>query len=250
MKTITHISLATTAIILIFSASLARAQTESGLGAEARLMASTSIKILQTGRETAQTIRATTTAGTSTIRQALKENRQTTVQALQTNQATFRASIEARQAELKTKIKSIIAEKKTKLEDAARERAMKHLKSIFNNLTARISRLQNADQKLATRINEATTAGANMSTTTSLYTIAQTSLEKARTDVEAARAAVSEEISLETSKEVLRTLVKTAEDSIKIAAEAYKKTLMALESAFPSVKVKTNSSVTASTTAQ
>ena len=97
------------------------------------------------------------------------------------------------------------------------------LDKIFNKMNTQIGTLSQVDTKINTNINSLNKEGVNVASAKAQYIIARAALDKATADVLAARTIASEQLSVGTSKEAIRSLVKTAEDSIKNAGSEYMK---------------------------
>lgn len=162
------------------------------------------------------------------FREAIKENNEKRVEALKENREKMKTDIEARKKELESQRKAKKDEKKLKLDQKAKERVQKTIENIFTRLNERLNKLSSVDAKIATKLSALSAAGKDTSSTTPLYTKAQTALLKAKTDVGAAKAASLDQIATTTSKEAFRSFVKTAEDSIKAAGKAYQDVLRAI----------------------
>jgi hypothetical protein len=160
-------------------------------------------------------------------------NRPQKIEALKVNIEARKKAVEVRRVELKAQIdrqKAVRKEENLKRLDAkAKERVAEKIRGIYRGLEERIARLTKVDAELAARITKISGTGVNVSTVTPLMTAAQTAFAKAKTDVEATKTALIAETATATSKESIRALVKTAEDSIKAAGEAYKKVMDALK---------------------
>jgi len=112
---------------------------------------------------------------------------------------------------------------KTKLAVKAQKNVNTLLEKIYNNLNSGIQKLKTVDSKIFAKINTAEKAGLNVTRIKDQYTIAKTALDKANADILSTKMSATEQINQETSKETLRALVKTAEDSIKAAGVEYQK---------------------------
>lgn len=190
-------------------------------------------KIRQEGRDNRAAIQQNATGTRPDLRVLLKDNRQNVVEALKDNAEDRKKAVEARRLELKSQIDKIKAANKDarmkKLDEKAKERVGNKIGSIYKGLEERVARLTKIDAELSARIATAANAGNDTSAAAALLTTAQAALTKAKTDVEATKVALAAEANASTSKEAIRTLVKTAEDSIKAAGEAYKKVVEAVK---------------------
>ena len=163
--------------------------------------------------------------------------------------AEIKASIEKRTAELKTNIdtkkaeitKQIAAKKdeiKKKLDTKAQEAVKTNLDKIYTNLSSKITKLSEIDAKILVRINADKTKGLDTTKAEAQYKIAKAALDKAITDVAATKTVSIDQTSIKTSKDTLRALVKTPQDSIKNAGEEYRKIIPFLSP--EPIKVETN----------
>jgi hypothetical protein len=155
----------------------------------------------------------------------------------------MKLEIEARKKDMLSKLTSSKDEKKLKLEAKAQERVKNSLMNIFKNLNNQINRLSKVDVKIGEKIKALKETGADTSAQEAQYAKAQTALAKAKIDVEAANSASIDQTSTTTSKEAIRSLVKVAEDSIKLAGKEYMKIIPML----PEAKVKTEVDANSST---
>lgn len=158
-------------------------------------------------------------------------------------EAKMKLEIEARKKDMLSKLTSSKDEKKLKLEAKAQERVKNSLMNIFKNLNNQINRLSKVDVKIGEKIKALKETGADTSAQEAQYAKAQTALAKAKIDVEAANSASIDQTSTTTSKEAIRSLVKVAEDSIKLAGKEYMKIIPML----PEAKVKTEVDANSST---
>ncbi len=163
----------------------------------------------------------------------LHDNRQQMIHSFASSTAEMKTAIEKRRQELTDKFKAKKEERKIRLDAKAKEIVTERLTEIFKRLNNKIDIIQSVDAKLAARMNEAQGKGVNIASTTALYVIAQGSLAQAKTDTAAAQIAASAATNASSSKEVLIGLVKTAEDSVKDSAKAYKKVAISLHAVFP-----------------
>ena len=167
----------------------------------------------------------------------LKANVEQRVAALKTN-------IEARKAELEKKIIAKKDEIKKKLESKAQERIKKLLDNIYGKLNNKIEKLSEIDAKILAKINTAEVNGVNIAAAKAQYTVAKAALDKAIVDLSATKTASIDQTAIQTSKDTLRSLVKTAEDSIKAAGAEYRKIIPLITPATDTkVETETSSSV-------
>ncbi len=209
----------------------------------------TEIKDLRTGINKEN--RASTSAAIRDIRQDRKEdlkaNHASTTEALRANRASTTEAVKAKREGLLKDIKARKNDKKQKLANDARQRIEKVIGEIYAKLNTQIARLTRVDATLGAKIATLRTSGTDVTATEALYVTAQTAFAKAKVDVMATASVAHEQAATSTSKEILKGLAKTAETSIKTAAEAYKKVA---ESIRPFIKpeAEVNASSTASST--
>jgi hypothetical protein len=159
-------------------------------------------------------------------REEMLKNQQNRVQALRQNNEELKKLLDARKEELVKKFAPKKGEKQVKLKDDKKEKVRIAIENIFKHLTAQLNNLVAFDKRVADKINARKAAGADMTTATAQYAVAQKALEKAKTDVVAAQAfSLDQTVASSTSKTALHGLVKTAEDSIKAAGAEYRKIL-------------------------
>lgn len=142
---------------------------------------------------------------------------------LMSETAIFKDKLEVRKAELEKKMSERKSEIKKKLEIKSQQKVKTLLDNIYNKLNNKINKLNQIDAKILAKIillekNEVDVTGIK-----SQYNISKSALEKARADLLASREVSASQITAETTRGSLRTLVKEAEDSIKSAANEYKK---------------------------
>lgn len=147
----------------------------------------------------------------------------------------IKADAAARKAEIKAKMDLRKGEIKIKLEAKAKERVKALLENIFKKLNGQIEKLSNIDKKIGEKISSLSSSGVDVTAMQAQYVIAQTALAKAKVDVAATSSLSIDQTDASTSKETLRSLVKTAEESIRAAGKEYKKVIPMLERS----KVKT-----------
>lgn len=192
-------------------------------------------------------IRASTT-------EALRSIRASTTSALKINREELLKDIEAKrealkkQFEVKFEIKNgkkieKKTEKKERLEKKAEEKVKKTLENIYTRLSNRLAELVKIETKITERINVLKAKGVNTTTSSTLLISAHTALTKAQIDVEATKSIAIEQTATSTSKEILKSLVQSAEVSIKTTADAYKKVAESLR-----IEAKTSGSNTATST--
>ncbi len=164
-------------------------------------------------------------------------------------QADLKVKLDARRVELKANMDAMKVkakdERAKKLDEKAKERVGVRLANVYKGLTARIGHITQVDAGITKRLAAYTAAGTSVVSVTALQTQAQALLAKARLDVEATKSLSEAELNATTTKETFRSLVNTAETSLKATHESYKKVLDALK-ALP--KLKTQATTTATTT--
>jgi hypothetical protein len=169
-------------------------------------------------------------------REDMMKNREGRVEALRENNEAFKKLMETRKEELAKKFAPKKGEKKVKLKDENKEKIRIALENIFKHLTAQLTNLVAFDKRVAEKINARKTAGVDVTAAAAQYTVAQTALEKAKTDVAAAQAlSIDQAVASSTSKTALRGLVKVAEDSLKAAGGEYRKIIPLLGTSTPMI---------------
>ncbi len=169
-------------------------------------------------------------------REDMMKNREGRVEALRENNEAFKKLMETRKEELAKKFAPKKGEKKVKLKDDKKEKVRIALENIFKHLTAQLNNLVSLDKRIADKINARKTAGTDVTAASAQYTVAQTALEKAKTDVAAAQAlSIDQSVASTTSKTALHGLVKVAEDSLKAAGGEYRKIIPLLGTSTPMV---------------
>lgn len=198
---------------------------------------STRRTIMQAGKDAAKNIReeakdglmnrASTTKALRDNRasttEALKGNRASTTEAMKANREAMLKEIKVRQDALKKQIEAKKGEKKQKLDDQKKAVVAGALQNIFKKLIEKTAKLAVIDGRLNAKVTELRIKGTDVTTEASLLVDAKALLEKAQVDVEATRTLASQQAATSTSKEILKSLVNTAQASIKTAADAYKK---------------------------
>lgn len=144
----------------------------------------------------------------------------------------FKEKIDSKRTEIKKEIEEFKKTKQEsrekKLDDNSKEKVQKQIGLIYTKLQAKIVKLSKIDsdltRKIAVRTSYSGTSSAEtIATIKSLQLASQDLLVKARVDVEGTKITIDREVSSTTTKEVIRLLVKKAEESIKTTAESYKK---------------------------
>ena len=163
-----------------------------------------------------------------------QERRASSSEEIRAMRVEIKSKIDARKADLKTEIASLKAEHKAavakRLDTKAKERVEKTITTVYKKLTERIQSLTKVDAEIARRITMFSSATTSVSAealaqTVALQVTAKELLANAKVDVEATKTVISTEVNATTTKEIIRALVVKSENSIKAAAEAYKKTL-------------------------
>jgi len=143
----------------------------------------------------------------------------------------------------KIEIEKLIAEKKgevkTRLAVQSQEKVRALLDTIFNKFNGKMSKLSNVDMKISAKIAILEKEGVNVTNVKAQYAIAKASLDKTTAEITAIRMVSLDQISAETSKGILRDLVKKAEDSMKATGAQYMKIIPMIESN-NKVEAKTN----------
>ena len=134
-------------------------------------------------------------------------------------------SVKTRELEIAKTLSKDIASKKIKLEAKAQERIRVIVNKIYTKINAQLSGLSILDNIISLKINGFEQTDKDVTALKAQYTIAKAALEKARVESISTSTVFSSEILLEISKEDIRSLVKTTEESIKNAGGEYKKLL-------------------------
>ncbi|MES2985988.1 MAG: hypothetical protein V4686_02590 [Patescibacteria group bacterium] len=187
-------------------------------------------------------VQASTTVNVKGPRMEMKQE-------LKAERAETRADIKELRTEAKAEIKEKMVEMKAtlkeakakKLDERAKVRVEARLNRIYTHLAKRITHLVKVDAEITKRLS---TRVASSSVTT-LHMAAKTALVQAKLDVEATKASSTVALNATTSNAIFRSLVETAEASIKTTAEAYRKIVPALAK-LP--KIQVTATTTASTT--
>lgn len=177
----------------------------------------------------------------------LKALRASTTIAIKGSREEFQKDIQARREALKKQLEARKVEKnekKQKLDEKKKNVVNSALKNIYDRLQNKIAQLANIDARLNAKVAELKAKGNDTSTTTAFLVSAKVALEKAQIDVDATKALSAEQTATSTSREILKSLVKTAEESIKSAKDAYMKAGMSLKP----FMVKNENTIAASST--
>lgn len=171
-------------------------------------------------------IQAVTTTSTTSIKESDKAKIEALRATLIKETAQMKASLGTSRTEIeKQLIKSGVGIKKN-LDIQAQGRIRIIIEKIFNKLNAQLGKLSQVDIKISQKINSLEKEGVDMAKAKEEYVIAKTALDKANANILATRIIATEQLSKETSKEAFRSLVKTAEESIKTAGSEYKKVML------------------------
>lgn len=114
---------------------------------------------------------------------------------------------------------------KVKLAAKSQEKIKKVLEKIYTKFNTQINKMQQVDEKIASRISTLEKGGLDMKDAKAQYAVAKAALDKATSDILATRMFSMEQITKEISKETIRTLVKSGEESLKNVGAEYRKTL-------------------------
>jgi hypothetical protein len=153
----------------------------------------------------------------------------------------LRNNLITKKAEIAKNIADMKSGAKKKLEVKSQENVTKILESIFNKMNTQVGQLSQVDIKISNKIAELEKAGINVTDAKAQYTIAKASLENTMAEVMAMRTAAIDQTSVETSKDILRNLVKQSEDSMKATGKEYMK-IVPLISQVKNDKVETTNS--------
>jgi len=161
--------------------------------------------------------------------------------------AEIKARFDAMRTDIKNQILQFKQGKKVKLDQLKKDLIKKHIDQAFERLNAALSRLQELDQKIQTKIAERKSQGVDVSAAVTAEATASASLKDAIVAVLAINSGINDAIASTTalSAESLTTNVKAAETAIKTAREKYAAVLEALGI---STEARENVNVTASTT--
>lgn len=169
-------------------------------------------------------------------KEELQTIRATKVEALKENREKFQTDLEVRKKEIQAQVaeqKKVTQEKRVKLQEEAKAKVQDRLKTIFTRFENTLQEIAKTDAKIVTRINTLTQNGGDTGAVSVQLKTAQGALEKAKSDVAAAKAVATSETNTTTNQETLKSLVKTAEDSIKLAGGEYRKTINLLRMVTP-----------------
>lgn len=186
--------------------------------------------LLQLRAETVVSTGATTNVPTKTISPAKDSLAEKAKLAelkvkLMKETATLKKDLETKKIEMQKKIGDKKDVVKKKLEVKSQEKVRLILDRIYNKLNAQLNKIETVDAKISTKINDLEKEGKNVTEVEVQYNIAKQALDKAKAEILATRMIGVEEVTKETSKEILRETVKTAEDTIRGIGAEYRKVL-------------------------
>lgn len=155
-------------------------------------------------------------------------------------QDEMRTRVENRKSELRKNIAtSKVTQKNSiaqKLDAQAATRVRANLISIYGKLSQKINRLSRIDSEITRKISAVGVISSSTASSSAFVASlnesqkkAKTLLSQARIDLESTRVVVLSEIATSTTKDTVRSLVYTAETSIKVAAEAYRNILTTIK---------------------
>ncbi len=150
-------------------------------------------------------------------------------------QDEMRTRVENRKSELRKNLaqKNGVAKK---LDTQAATRVRTNLVAIYGKLSQKINRLSRIDSEITRKISAVAVISSSTASSSAFVASlnesqkkAKALLSQARIDLESTRVVALSEIATSTTKETIRSLVSTAETSIKVAAEAYRKILTTIK---------------------
>lgn len=192
-------------------------------------------KMSSTTRDELRTNRASTTDAIKAVR----EGRRTDLMA---NRASTTEAIGAKKTELLQEIAKRKTDKKKKLADKALAAVQDAVGKVYSNLNDKLSRLSKVDASLTAKISTLKNSGTDVTSASALLVTAQTSLAKATVDVQATASLIHDQTATSTSKEILKSLIKTAQTSVKTAGENYKKVAESIKAYLPKTSVASSTS--------
>jgi len=133
--------------------------------------------------------------------------------------------IEDRSLQIAEKVSKDISSVKTTPSKTAQKNLKTTIEKIYDKIDDKLSKLSILDSRISLKMNAFEAEGKDVSKMIDQYDTAKTALIDARTEASSAKNVAFTQISIQTSKEELRSLVKMAEDKIKAAGEEYKKLL-------------------------
>ena len=154
--------------------------------------------------------------------------------------AAFKNNMETSKAEINKNIEATKDVAKTKLAAKSQEKVKSLLDGIYSKLNEKFIKLSQVNLIIESKIKDAEKNGVDVSEAKNQYQIAKTALDKASADIFTTKSTLINQITVETSKETIRAMVKTAEDSIKKAADEYKKILPIITSKVETETTNTN----------
>jgi hypothetical protein len=224
------------------------AEAEDGTSTRPRPVMQGRMEIRDARKEGREDIREIRQEGRGEIRDMRDEDRTASTSAnerfdeMKKIRADMKVKVDARKVDLKTEVETLKAANKTaitkRLDEKAKGRVQTLVNTVYGRLITRINALTKVDGEVTRRItnlsNATTTVAISADALVSvkaLQVTAQDLLAKAKVDVEATKATTITEINATTTKEVIKALVTKSENSIKAAAEGYKKVSEALKAA-------------------
>ena len=133
--------------------------------------------------------------------------------------------IEERSLQIAEKVSKDTTSIKTIPGKTAQKNLKTTIEKIYDRIENNLSELSILDSRISLKINAFEKEGKDISKIIDQYDTAKTALGDARTEASSAKNVAFTQISIQTSKEELRSLVKMAEDKIKAAGEEYRKLL-------------------------
>lgn len=154
------------------------------------------------------------------------------IEGLKENKAKMNLTIDARKKEiglrLKAQLSTSTASSTKKLDVNAKARVRQHIENIYKRLSHHLDMAVEVDGKIAARLTLMSENGIDTNAAETQFKKAQEALEKAKADVAATKSLASDQTATTTasvSKDALKNLVKTAEESIKAAVKEYRATI-------------------------
>lgn len=172
-----------------------------------------------------QAVVSTTKTTTGTMSEADKVKFDALRLKLEKESAEFKASLGTSRAEIDKKLLETKDAIKKNLDSKAQARVRVIIEKIFTKLDNQAGKISLIDTKIGQKISDLEKEGSNMSKARAQYEIAKISLSKTNSEILALRVAATEQLSKGTSKEIFRSLVKTAEESLKNTGNEYRKIL-------------------------
>ncbi len=133
--------------------------------------------------------------------------------------------IEERSLQIAEKVSKDISSVKIKPGAVAQKNLKTTIEKIYDEVENKFSKLSIIDSRLSLKINAFEQEGKNVAEIRDQYDTAKTALGNARIEIDSTKNVAFTQIGIQTSKEELRSLVKMAEEKIKLAGEEYRKLL-------------------------